>query len=80
MKRGMPESVANEAGGKIFTFGSYRLGVHGQGKIYRPSLDSTGKILVKEKKKEDVWTFEILPFTFRPSIPIGPGQSPWYQH
>lgn len=31
LKRHLPESVANEAGGKIFTFGSYRLGVHGAG-------------------------------------------------
>lgn len=27
----MPESVANSVGGKIFTFGSYRLGVHTKG-------------------------------------------------
>ncbi|OZJ02461.1 hypothetical protein BZG36_04108 [Bifiguratus adelaidae] len=30
-KRALPENVAREAGGKIFTFGSYRLGVHGAG-------------------------------------------------
>ena len=31
LARKLPEAVANEAGGKIFTFGSYRLGVHGAG-------------------------------------------------
>ncbi|KAI9329578.1 Poly(A) polymerase central domain-containing protein [Zopfochytrium polystomum] len=31
LNRNMPESIANEAGGKIFTFGSYRLGVHASG-------------------------------------------------
>ncbi|KDR84115.1 hypothetical protein GALMADRAFT_236784 [Galerina marginata CBS 339.88] len=31
MDRGLSESAANAAGGKIFTFGSYRLGVHGPG-------------------------------------------------
>lgn len=29
--RGIPEFLAADAGGKIFTFGSYRLGVHGAG-------------------------------------------------
>lgn len=32
LRRNHPESIAREAGGKIFTFGSYRLGVHGSGK------------------------------------------------
>ena len=31
LARNLPEAVASEAGGKIFTFGSYRLGVHGTG-------------------------------------------------
>lgn len=30
-KRNIPPSSARDAGGKIFTFGSYRLGVHGPG-------------------------------------------------
>ena len=31
ISRGLSEATANAAGGKIFTFGSYRLGVHGPG-------------------------------------------------
>jgi poly(A) polymerase len=31
LAKNLPEIVAKEAGGKIFTFGSYRLGVHGAG-------------------------------------------------
>lgn len=31
LAKNMPESVANSVGGKIFTFGSYRLGVHTKG-------------------------------------------------
>ncbi|KAF5387807.1 hypothetical protein D9615_000726 [Tricholomella constricta] len=31
LSRGLSETAANAAGGKIFTFGSYRLGVHGPG-------------------------------------------------
>ena len=31
ISRGLSEAAAQAAGGKIFTFGSYRLGVHGPG-------------------------------------------------
>lgn len=31
ISRGLSEAAASAAGGKIFTFGSYRLGVHGPG-------------------------------------------------
>lgn len=31
LDRGLSEAQANAAGGMIFTFGSYRLGVHGPG-------------------------------------------------
>lgn len=31
IKNNMPESVAENVGGKVYTFGSYRLGVHNKG-------------------------------------------------
>jgi poly(A) polymerase len=37
--QGLSEAEARNAGGKIFTFGSYRLGVHGTGKAIQ-SMDS----------------------------------------
>jgi len=34
INKNMTESMAKEAGGKIFTFGSYRLGVYGPGAFF----------------------------------------------
>jgi poly(A) polymerase len=31
IQRGLPDAIARDAGGKIFTFGSFRLGVHNPG-------------------------------------------------
>lgn len=33
VSKGMPEHIVNKSGGKIFTFGSFRLGVYGPGQL-----------------------------------------------
>jgi poly(A) polymerase len=38
LNKNMTESMAKEAGGKIFTFGSYRLGVYGPGEHHNTRL------------------------------------------
>lgn len=41
-KKGMPQMIINDAGGKIFTFGSYRLGVFGPGQQCIESVNVHG--------------------------------------
>jgi poly(A) polymerase len=48
ISNGLPAELANEVGGKIFTFGSYRLGVHGRG-----SDIDTLCVAPKHVKRED---------------------------
>ena len=40
ISKNMTENMARDAGGKIFTFGSYRLGVYGPGVPPPPNLHS----------------------------------------
>jgi len=54
LSRGLSEVAANAAGGKIFTFGSYRLGVHSPG-----SDIDTLCVVPKHVSREDFFeTFE----------------------
>ncbi|SCU92172.1 LAFA_0F08504g1_1 [Lachancea sp. 'fantastica'] len=50
-KRNMSDGMAKDAGGKIFTFGSYRLGVHGPG-----SDIDTLIVMPKHVTREDFFT------------------------
>lgn len=67
IKRNLGEQNARDAGGKIFTFGSYRLGVHGSGKyltITAESLSSNGVYGDSLNNADQLihWTsFSILP-------------------
>jgi poly(A) polymerase len=57
IKNGLPDDLAADVGGKIYTFGSYRLGVHGKG----ADID-TLCVAPKHVKREDFLTqmYEIL--------------------
>ncbi|ETW84100.1 hypothetical protein HETIRDRAFT_472544 [Heterobasidion irregulare TC 32-1] len=56
ISRGLSEAAANAAGGKIFTFGSYRLGVHGPG-----SDIDTLCVVPKHVSREDFFeVFEVM--------------------
>lgn len=37
VSKGMPDHIVNKSGGKIFTFGSFRLGVYGPGQLLSPN-------------------------------------------
>lgn len=37
-KKGLSEAAVEAAGGKIFTYGSYRLGVYGPGEWHKPLI------------------------------------------
>jgi len=50
--RGHSDTAARNAGGKIFTFGSYRLGVHGPG-----SDIDTLCVVPKHVEREDFFTY-----------------------
>ena len=74
---GLPESAARNAGGKIFTFGSYRLGVHGPGSdidtlcvvpkhVQREDFFSIFEALLKER--EEVSELAGVPEAFVPVI------------
>ncbi|KAJ3067060.1 polynucleotide adenylyltransferase [Podochytrium sp. JEL0797] len=63
LKRNLPESMANEAGGKIFTFGSYRLGVHG-----KASDIDTLCVAPKHVQREDFFTDMLDMLRERPEV------------
>lgn len=41
--RKLPQNLVDAAGGKIFTYGSYRLGVYGPGESKRPLWYGAGR-------------------------------------
>lgn len=50
LTQGKTEGESREVGGKIFTFGSYRLGVHGKGMTFKIIILLSGdKKIIKER-------------------------------
>ncbi|KAL4401506.1 polynucleotide adenylyltransferase [Malassezia pachydermatis] len=77
MAHGLSESAARAAGGKIFTFGSYRLGVHGPGSdidtlcvapkhVHREDFFTIFESLLKER--DDVTEVAPVPEAYVPLI------------
>ncbi|KAI8804867.1 Poly(A) polymerase central domain-containing protein [Cladochytrium replicatum] len=63
LARHLPESIANEAGGKIFTFGSYRLGVYTTG-----SDIDTLCVAPKHVQREDFFDYIYDMLKARPEV------------
>lgn len=63
VEKGMSESLAKSAGGKIFTFGSYRLGVHGPG-----SDIDTLCVVPKHIQREDFFSLFLEMLKARPEV------------
>ena len=63
LSKGMSESMAKDAGGCVYTFGSYRLGVHGPG-----SDIDTLIVVPKHISREDFFTFMVPILKERPEL------------
>lgn len=61
-KKGLPQEILKEAGGKVFTYGSYRLGVYGPGS----DIDSL-MVAPRHVTRKDF--FEHMPDLIRNSVP-----------
>ncbi|XBW37140.1 hypothetical protein QEN19_002718 [Hanseniaspora menglaensis] len=63
ISKGMSESLAKDAGGCVYTFGSYRLGVHGPG-----SDIDTLIVVPKHVSREDFFMFMVPILKARPEL------------